>query len=341
MSDSPAPTPQNNDAPPPPAAEENTPPPPVDGESAGEDNNVEPWRKVKHKFKAMGEVHEVDYDELVRKAEKGVGAEKRLAEATRKEREIMGKIDRLKTVDDFNEVVDLLGGDERARPLLEKFLWDKIKREEEEARLTPTERDARKRAEQAEREASEAKRKLEELDKAAEEKNKAVVSQKANEIINAEIEEAIAEAEKAGLSPEDVPYMVEQLIQGMLVHLEYLEDCEEAGLAPTKSPLSPRDVLRKIQDTDTKRAQSWLKKLSAKDLKTILSPEQLEDLRKSEIEAFVQPSTQNRATASRQKQKLDTPIDPFAQEKADRKAARKRPNSKDWFGAADKYYGLR
>jgi Asp-tRNA(Asn)/Glu-tRNA(Gln) amidotransferase C subunit len=296
---------------------------------------------VKHKFKAMGEVHEVDYDELVKRAEKAVGAEKRLAEAARKEKEILGKIDRLKTVDDFNEVVDLLGGDERARPLLEKFLWDKIKREEEEARLTPTERDAKRRAEQAEREASEAKRKLEELDKAAEEKNKAAVSQKANEIINAEIEEAIAEAEKEGLSPEDVPYMVEQLIQGMLVHLEYLEDCEEAGIPPTKSPLSPRDVLRKIQDTDTKRAQSWLKKLSAKDLKSILSPEQLEDLRKSEIEAFVQPSTQNRATAQR-KPKSDAPIDPFAQEKADRKAAtRKRPNSKDWFGAADKYYGLR
>lgn len=134
--------------------------------------------------------------------------------------------------------------------------------------------------------------------------------------------------------------MVEQLIQGMLVHLEYLEDCEEAGIPPTKSPLSPRDVLRKIQDTETKRAQSWLKKLSAKDLKSILTPEQLESLRKAEIEAFVQPSTLNRATAQRQKQKSEAPIDPFAQEAADRKA-RKRPNSKDWFGAADKYYGLR
>lgn len=337
--DTPAPVVQNNDAPPPPTpppapVEENAPP-------AEEENHLEPWRKVKHKFKAMGEVHEVDYDELVKRAEKAVGAEKRLAEAARKEKEILGKIDRLKTVDDFNEVVELLGGDERARPLLEKFLWDKIKREEEEARLTPTEREAKREAEKARREADEAKRKLEDLDRAAEEKNKAAVSQKANEIINAEIEDALAEAEKAGLSPEDVPYMVEQLIQGMLVHLEYLEDCEEAGIPPTKSPLSPRDVLRKIQDTETKRAQSWLKKLSAKDLKSILTPEQLESLRKAEIEAFVQPSTQNRATAQRQKQKSEAPIDPFAQEAADRKAARKRPNSKDWFGAADKYYGLR
>jgi hypothetical protein len=321
-------------------------PPVAEGEQqndggGSEPPEIEPWRKVKHRFKAMGEVHEVDYDDLVKRAEKATGAEKRLAEAARKEKEIMGKIDRLKTVDDFNEVVELLGGDERARPLLEKFLWDKIKREEEEARLTPAERDARKKADEAERKAKEAQDRLDALNKAAEDESKAKQRNAANEIINREIEDAIAEAEKEGLSPEDVPYMVEELIQNMILHLEYLEDCEDAGIPATKSPLSPRDVLRKIQEKDTKRTRSWLTKLSPADLKQLLSAEQLEGLRKSEIEALTQPSTLNRATAQRQKAKDATPIDPFEAEKEAKRKSRKRPNTRDWFGAADKFYGIR
>lgn len=294
---------------------------------------VEPWRKVKHRMKSLGEVEEIDYDELVKRAEKAMGSEKRLAEAARKEKEIQGKIDKMKTVEDLNEIVDLMGGEARARPLLEKFLWDKIQAEESEAKLSPTEREAKKRADEAEKKAKDAQDRLDALDKAAKEENTAASRNKANAIINNEINEAISLAEKEGLSPEDVPYMVEQLIENMLVHLEYLEDCEAADLAPTKSPLSPRDVLRKIQDKHSDRSRSWLKKLSAKDLQALLSSEQLDGLRRSEIEALTQPSTQNRAT-SKQNKKSDAPVDPFTQPKE----TRKKPNTKDWFSAMDQRY---
>jgi len=301
-------------------------------QQANAEPEVEPWRKVKHKYKAAGEIVEVDYDELVRRAQKADGAEKRLAEAARKEKEIQGKIEKLRTLDDVTEIIDLMGGDERARPLLEKFLWDKIQAEEQEAKLSPEERDARRRAAEAEKKAKEAQDKLDALNKAAEENNKAAVTNKANEIINKEISDAIAEAEAAGLSPEDVPYMIEQLLDGMVVHLEYLEDCEEAGIAPSKSPLSPRDVLRKIQDKETKRTQAMLKKLTAKDLRAMLTDEQLEGLRRSEIEALTAPSTQNRATLK--KPKSDTAVDPFTQAKDQKK----KPNTKDWFAAMDQRY---
>jgi len=300
------------------------------GDAPGE---VEPWRKVKHKFKAMGEEHEVDYDDLVKRAEKSVGAEKRLAEASRKEKEIQAKLEKLRTVEDISEVVELLGGNDRARPLLEKFLWNKIQEEEHEAKLSPTERDAKRRADDAEKKAREAQQKLDELNKSAESESKAQTNNKANEIINREISDAIAEAEKAGLSPEDVPFMIEELISNMIVHLEYLEDCEEAGIPPTQSPLSPRDVLRKLQSKDSDRARGWLKKLSPKDLRDLLSAEQLDGLRKSDIEALTQPSTQNRATT---KKKSDSPaIDPFT---ADKKETKKKPNTKDWFSAMDQRY---
>lgn len=293
---------------------------------------VEPWRKVKHRFKAMGEVMEVDYDELVKRAEKATGAEKRLAEAARKEKEIQQKIERIRTVDDFNEVVELMGGEDRARPLLEKFLYDKIKAEEEEARLSPAERDARKRAQEAERKAKDAEDQLNKLNETAAERTKAETQAKANEIINNEIEAAIAEAEKAGLSPEDVPEMVEELIKNMVLHLEYLEDCEEAGLPPTQAPLSPQDVLRRIQDRESKRVAKLVKKLSAKDLRALLSDDQLDGLRKSDLEALTQPSTQNRATIK--KPKSDAPVDPFTQNTG----TRKKPNTKDWFAAMDQRY---
>jgi hypothetical protein len=311
-------TPQEN-AP----AEENLP--------ADEGADLEPWRKVKHKFKAAGEVQEVEYDELIKRAEKAVGAEKRLAEAARKEKEIQQKLEKLQSVETFEDVVDLFGGDERARELAERYIWSKIEAEEAEAKLTPAEKKAR----DAEKRAADAEKKLKDVETEKSRHAQEAQQAAANELINKEVDDAIAEAEAAGLSPEDVPRYLEELFDEMITHLEYLEDCEEAGIAPNKSPLSPKDVLRKIQDKHTTRQTSWLKRLTAKDLKGLLSPEQLEELRIAEVSNLVQPSTQNRAT----KKKADNvdSVDPFAR-KAD---VKKKPNTKDWFSQMDKIYEKR
>lgn len=325
----PAPTPAEVSANTPP---ENQPPTEKmegDGGDAGDD--VEPWKKVKHKFKAAGEVHEVDYDELVKRAEKAVGAEKRLAEAARKEKEIEARLNKLQTVETFEDVVDLFGGDERARILAEKFVWEKIQHEEAEAKLTPEQKKAR----DAEKKAAEAEQKLKDLEEASRKKDQEAQSSIAAELINREVDTALKEAEEAGLPPEDVPKFLEDLFENMILHLEYLEDCEEAGVPPSKAPLSPRDVLRKLQDKHSERSTTWLKRLSAKELKSLLSAEQLEELRRAEVEQLIQPSTQNRAT--RKQSSNVEPVNPFTQKTEDKR----KPNTKDWFSQMDKIYEKR
>lgn len=311
-----------------------TPQNPIDApiETAPEPE-VEPWRKVKHKFKAAGEVLEVDYDDLVKRAEKATGAEKRLAEASRKEKEIESKLKRLESIEHIDDdVLNLLGGSERAQNLLEKFVYDKMVAEEEEKKLTPAERTAR----DEKKRADDAEQKLKDLEEASRSKDKDAQRDAAASMINHEIDLAIAEAEKEGLSPQDVPKFLEDLFENMILHLEYLDDCEKAGTDPDQSPLSPRDVLRKLQDKDSERATSWLKKLAPKDLRALLSDEQLDGLRKSDVEALLAPSTQNRATSSRSK-KPDEPVNPFQEPKE----PKKRPNTRDWFSAMDNRYERR
>lgn len=288
-------------------------------------------KKEYHKFRAGGQEYEVPYEELVRKAELGVGAEKRLAEATRKEKELFGLLNNLKTTDDLSDVIELLGGEARARPLLERFIWSKIQKEDEEAKLSPTELNALRRAEKAEREAAEQRRALEKLNESAEQQSKAVVSSKAAELVNQEISAAIDVAEKEGLSPDDVPYMLEQLIESQLVYLEYLQDCEDAGVEPTRAPLSPTDVLRKIREKDSSRTRAVLARMSPKELRALLSEEQLDGLRRGDVLQLTEPTRENRAAA---KPKKNEPTDHLGKTRA----PQKKPNMNDWFKGREEYY---
>jgi len=291
------------------------------------EGDSEPWRKVKHKYKAAGEIVEVDYDELVRKASLADGAEKRLYQASKKEKEILARLDSVKNAKSFDDIVDLLGGDDRALTLAEEYVWNKLQYE----KLPPEKKEAlaeKKRADQAEKE-------LADLKAMDESRSKAERDSRASEIINREINDAISEAQKAGLSPEDVPEYVERMVEGMILHLEYLEECEAEGIPPSKSPPSPRDVLRKLRDRDSKKAQGFLKNLSAKDLKQMLSAEQLEALRAAEIDGLYS------STPMRTKQEPKTnekPVDPFEEKTA---AKRSKPSTDEWFKAMEKRYNGR
>lgn len=304
-------------------------------ENQNPDGSHKPFKapdKSYHRIKSGDKEEELPIDEVVRRASLYTGSERRLAEATKKEKEITGLLKRLETADSLtDEDLKIFGSSDRARTLLEKFVWDKMKAEEEEQKLTPDQRqvrDEKKRADAAEKQ-------LKDLEEASKNRDREAQTEAAGEIINREVNDAIAEAEKAGLSPQDVPRYLEELFENMILHLEYLEDCEKEGIAPTKSPLSPRDVLRKIQDTHSDRSKSWLQKLSPKDLRALLSDEQLDGLRKSDVEALIQPSTRNRATAPKPSAATES-VNPFAEPKA-----KKKPNSNEWFAAADDYYAKR
>ena len=126
--------------------------------------------------------------------------------------------------------------------------------------------------------------------------------------------------------------MLFRSVDGMITHLEYLEDCEKAGMPSTEAPLSPRDVLRKLQDKDKKKSESFLKKISAKDLRLLLSQEQLEGLGIKSGDTNANEGIVNRAAERRQgKANSDEPIDP---RKGDGKELKDKPK-KDWFAAMD------
>lgn len=295
------------------------------------DAEPEPWRQVKHRYKANGQEVEVDYDELVRRAEKADGAEKRLYEATKKEREILARLDNVKNAKSFDAIVELLGDDARALALAEEYVWNKI----QEEKLPPEKKEAlaeKRRADAAEKQLKD----LQALDEA---RSKAERDSKAQAIINREINDAISEAEAQGLSPEDVPDYVERVVENMILHLEYLEECEAEGIQPTKAPLSPKDVLRRLQEKDSKRASKLLKKLSAKDLKELLSKEQLEELRSAEIDSLYS-STPVKPRAIRKEEKSDAPVDPFT-DGSESPKQRRRPSTNDWFSAMEKRFNGR
>lgn len=285
----------------------------------------EPWRKVKHKYKAAGQEHEVDYDELIKRAEKAHGSEKRFQEAAQKEKEIKARLEKLQDPnhEDWDELIELIGF-EKAKKFADKLVWDQIQWEE----LPEEKREAL----QAKQEAQRAKAELEKWKRSQAEKEAASQRQQAMSIIDNEIKSVLSKAKAEGLPVADIPEIEEMIIDEMIGYLEWMESEEKAGRPIRTPPPSHEDVLRKIQERHDQRSDVYLKRLPVETLKRMLTKEQLDGLRQAEIDSLYAPIPKSQGP--KQSQEFD-PFDPKRQPKK----PERRMRTEEFFSKLDQAYG--
>lgn len=285
----------------------------------------EPWKKVKHKYKAAGQDYEVDYDELVKRAEKGHGAEKRLAEASQKEKTVQERLKKLSDPanEDFQDLIELIGFD-KAKKFADRLVWDSIQWDE-----LP---DHEKRRILAEQERDEAKAKLSKHEQEVQTKQKQQAYAEADRVISEEISRVLAEGKKQGLSVSDIPEIKDMIIDEMLGYINLMDECEAKGIPIQSPPPSHEDVLRKIQSRFDTNSSAYVKRLSTEQLMKVLSKEQLSALRQAEIDQLYAPIPGHQGR-SKNSQRDDTPQRPSSD-----KSARKG-KTEDFFKRMDERYG--
>lgn len=281
------------------------------------------WKKQKHKYKAAGQEYEVEYDELVKRAEKAHGAETKLANASKIEKDMKARLEKLKDPqsEDFDELIDLIGF-EKAKKFADKLVWEQIQWDE-----LP---DQEKRARIAQTKADEAEGKLKRYEETQETQQKTQMAQQAMSVIEQEIKQVLEDGRKEGLSVADIPEATELIIDEMLAYLEYCDQQEKDGKPITQAPPSHRDVLQKIQEREDVRSGSYIKRLSVDQLKKVLSKEQLAQLRQAEIDQLYAPTQ----SAGRSQQNQNTNEAPPRQSNG-----RKVMSTNDYFKNMDSKYG--
>ncbi len=301
---------------------------PIDAPETPETPAIDP-RSIKHKYKANGKEIEVEYDELLSRASKGDGAEEKFNQAAKMRRELEEKLGRLSKsdADNWEDLIEVIGWEKArkfATTLVQKEIeWEELSEPEKERIL-------------ARQEAQEAKSKLEKYESKEKQTQLQAHQEQAVSIIDQEVSAALAQAKLEGLSVADAPEIVEGVVDELLAYLEYVDREERAGREVKNPPPSAHDVVRKLQARYDERSSSFVKKLSADALRTMLSPEQLKALRQMEIDGL-HGSTPQRAMP--RQEKFDS-IDPFATGDKSNKPSRRR-KSDDWFSAMDKRLGVK
>jgi hypothetical protein len=296
-------------------------------ETQTQQDDKEPWRKVKHKYRSAGQDVELEFDEIIKRAQKADGADRKFQDAAAKEKELKARLEKLKNPDaeDWDDLIDLIGF-EKAQKFADKLVWDKIQYDElpdhEKKRLQ-----AEKRAEKSESELQQIK------DREAEREKQAITSQ-AMSIIQNEIGAVLKLGKEQGLPAADIPEIEELIVQEMIDYLEFMDREETAGREIKTPPPSHEDVLRKIQERYDQRSDVYVKRLSVDQLKKLLTKEQLAALRQAEIDQlYASTPAPTRGT----KQNQTEEIDPF--ERRQNKKPERRMRTDDFFSKLDQSFG--
>lgn len=256
----------------------------------GSDTKPDKPKPTKHKIKSNGREEELDLEELIKRAELASGANEKFQKASAKEKALQERLDRWKNPDEdvLEDLLDLLGPDKllnlsgKLHPL--KLQWEQMSQEDRDALI-----------EREEAEAAKAELKAIKDGKASE----AAQAQQlqAYQVINDEIGAVIEDARKAGVPLADLPEMTESIANEMLAVLETLEAEEKAGRHYSGKIPSAKEIFESISARYEDRTKTYLGKLDAKTLKSMLTPQQLQALRQEELDTLY-GSTPNRTTPS-------------------------------------------
>lgn len=216
-----------------------------------------PWTTAKHKIKVDGEEIELGWDDLVKEAQKGRGADKRYREAAQLKQGIAALVDEFKT-GKLDKLVELAGAD-TFRQAAEKYLISYL----EEQQLPEGERKARALEKQYKDLESRYSREKEQASQAERQR----LEQQAIQEIDLEIADAV---KATGRKP--TPRLIARIAEHMLATL----DAKDARL-------SAKDAYsRTVQDFREDIAE-YLRDMPAAEARKMLPKEFLDALRKDDV----------------------------------------------------------
>lgn len=239
-----------------------------------EDPKPDPLRAVKHKIKSNGKELELDYDELVRKAQLADGSYERLAESAKYKKEadeIRAKINSGK----MEDLLDLIPLDH----LLE--ISSQIQKTQLELQgLSQDEIDLMLYRQEAES----AKAKLQQIEDEKVNSERETQSMRAFQIIEQEIVGVMEEAKAQGVPLADLPDIGIEVVDELLAVLTMVEEEEKAGRRYTGKVPTAKDAFEKIQSRYQSRLDTYLQKHSPDKLLSMLTPEQKKALRQASLD---------------------------------------------------------
>ncbi len=261
---------------------------------------VPDFRKHKHKLKINEKEQELDYDTVVKLAQKGASADEVFRKASAKEKQLAGYIDRAKQGD--LGWLEELAGDEQMAKWAEKKLLKIIELQE----MSPEKRDFLK--EKARRE------QLENDLKSRDERERDAQMETIRGQAAQEIDVKIDEAFKAARLPM-TPSRIERVAQ-------YLD----ASLSTEGALLDPAKALARVQTEMRSDAREVLESLSPAELREFLPKKVLDAIRKGDIEDARSADPMRRSTQNGQARPLSD-------------AKQKRMSTDDYFTKLEKKFG--
>lgn len=285
-----------------------------------------PYKGTKHRIKAKGKEVELDYDDVIKRAELAEGANLTFQEAKAIKRQFEEKLGRLSNaeMENWEELIETIGVEKAlkfANTIQQKqSYWESLTEDEQDRILE------RQRADALESELNQRK-------SDDERKEAQAFSMEAYKAINAEIGDALAEAKAQGVPLSDLPEVGLEIVNEMLAVLESIEAAEKSGKRWQGTPPTAKDVVKQVQSRYDERSALYLKGKTAKQLKSMLTPEQLADLRQEEIDNLYSGSTPRRTNQAKKE------IEPF--EANPNQSGSNRRSFKDAFSDMDRLYGVR
>lgn len=228
-----------------------------------------PWLKVKHKIKVDQQEHDLDYGELITRAQKATAAEKRIQEAA----ETRNKLLQAWNASDPNSYFKAKNVD--PEKWAEDLLLKKIK-------LQSMTSEQRASHEKDEADKAERAREKEEVESLRKEKL-ALVTEKVVKQLDTEILDAF---KAINVSPE--PLLIKRMAEIMDMYM----DTHDGQMMPAKKALEQALGMRNA-DTDTR-----LKTLSVDDLLKSLSKDQLDGIRKHFVDLVRSQSPLSRGSTN-------------------------------------------
>ena len=261
---------------------------------------VPDFRKHKHKLKINDKEQEVDYDTVVKLAQRGAGADEVFRRASEKEKRLARLIENGKA-GDLSELEELIG-DEQMTKWAEKKLLKIIELQD----MSEEKRELLK--EKAKRE------KLENDVKSRDERERDAHMETMRGQAAQEIDTKIDEAFKAARLPM-TPSRIERVAQ-------YLD----ASLSVDGALLDPAKALARVQTEMRSDAREILESLSPAELREFLPKKVLDAIRKGDIEDARSADPMRRSTQNGQARPLSD-------------AKQKRMSTDDYFNKLEKKFG--
>jgi hypothetical protein len=235
-------------------------------------NPAPDYRGTKHRLKVDQQELELDYDEVIKLAQKGRSADSRFKEAAAAKKEADAFLSdpwgylKQKGTDPY-EVAESL--------LLERMKYDQLSDEQKEAL-------------HARMEADELKRWKEEREKADKDKELTEIRTKAIQEIDSDIAEAL---KSAGRKP--TPRLIARIAENLMAHLEKGGD-----------RVSAKDILGQVQSEYRSDLNEYLSQMTPDQLREVLPKDLLDGLRRQNVEQAMQgdPARSRRRVVSTEAQ---------------------------------------